>query len=75
MSPAETETVVERIRTIGESVDIVLIEHDMEMVFSLARRVVVLAQGRLLADGAPGEIASDPAVQEAYLGSDEDDDV
>jgi len=48
---------------------IVLIEHDMRVVFNLADRICVLDQGRLLADGTPKEIADDPRVQEAYLGS------
>ncbi len=75
MSPAETQAVSERIRSIGARTDVVLIEHDMEMVLTLAQRVIVLAQGRLLADGTPHEIARNPAVMEAYLGSDQDDDV
>jgi branched-chain amino acid transport system ATP-binding protein len=71
MSPAETEEAVALIRRIGERTDVVLIEHDMEVVFGLAARVVVLAQGRVLADGPPDAVAGDPAVQEAYLGQEE----
>ncbi|HZP93934.1 MAG TPA: ABC transporter ATP-binding protein [Burkholderiales bacterium] len=47
---------------------IVLIEHDMQVVFRLADRITVLDQGRLLAEGAPQEIADNHAVQAAYLG-------
>ena len=47
---------------------IVLIEHDMRVVFHLADRITVLDQGRLLADGAPDEIAASAAVRAAYLG-------
>ncbi len=47
---------------------IVLIEHDMRVVFHLADRITVLDQGRLLADGTPKEIAASEAVQAAYLG-------
>ncbi len=47
---------------------IVLIEHDMRVVFNLADRITVLDQGRLLAEGTPQEIAASEAVQAAYLG-------
>jgi branched-chain amino acid transport system ATP-binding protein len=47
---------------------IVLIEHDMRVVFNLADRITVLDQGQMLADGTPAEIAADPHVQAAYLG-------
>lgn len=51
-----------------ESYSIVLVEHDMRVVFHLADRISVLDQGALLAEGTPGEIAANPAVQAAYLG-------
>jgi len=47
---------------------IVLIEHDMRVVFLLADRITVLDQGALLAEGSAKEIAANAAVQEAYLG-------
>jgi branched-chain amino acid transport system ATP-binding protein len=47
----------------------VIIEHDMHVVFSLADRISVLAQGAIIAEGAPGEIKGHPKVREAYLGS------
>ncbi|MFC6487505.1 ABC transporter ATP-binding protein [Nitratireductor sp. GCM10026969] len=46
----------------------VIIEHDMHVVFSLADRVTVLAQGAVIADGKPDEVRGNPVVQEAYLG-------
>ena len=45
-----------------------LIEHNMDMVARLCSRVVVMAEGRLLAEGPPGDVTADPAVREAYLG-------
>jgi ABC-type branched-subunit amino acid transport system ATPase component len=47
---------------------ILLIEHDMDLVFSFARRISVLVAGRLLMEGEPSEVAADPRVREVYLG-------
>lgn len=51
----------------------IIIEHDMHVVFSLADRISVLAQGRIIATGTPDEIRNDPKVKEAYLGESEDE--
>ncbi|MCW8087400.1 ABC transporter ATP-binding protein [Sabulicella glaciei] len=72
MSPSETERTVARIRAVSATTDVVIVEHDMDVVFGLADRVVVLAEGRVLADGPPAVIAREPAVREAYLGEDEE---
>jgi branched-chain amino acid transport system ATP-binding protein len=45
-----------------------LIEHDMRVVFQLAQRILVLAEGRVLAEGSPDQISANEAVQTAYLG-------
>ena len=49
---------------------IVLVEHDMDAVFTLADRVSVLVYGRILATGTPAEIRANPEVRRAYLGED-----
>jgi branched-chain amino acid transport system ATP-binding protein len=50
---------------------VLLVEHKMKMVLGLSKRVVVLHHGRLLADGAPDEIRSNPEVRRVYLGQSE----
>jgi branched-chain amino acid transport system ATP-binding protein len=73
MSPVETENTVQKIRALSKQVDIVIIEHDMEVVFDLADDITVMAQGAVLARGTPQEIGADERVREAYLGRPEDE--
>jgi branched-chain amino acid transport system ATP-binding protein len=74
MSPAETSRAVAKIRDLARSIDVIIIEHDMDVVFGIADDITVLAQGAILASGKPAEIASDERVREAYLGRPEDED-
>ena len=67
MSASETRDVVELIRRIGASLTILIVEHDMQVVMSLAQRITVLDYGQVLAQGTPDEIQANPQVQEAYL--------
>jgi len=73
MSPAETERAVVRIREMARTIDIVIIEHDMPVVFDIADAITVMAQGAILASGNAKEIAADERVREAYLGRPEDE--
>ena len=69
VNPALLEFIIARIIDLNRGgTSILLIEHNMDMVARLCGRVVVMAQGRLLREGKPGEVARDPAVVEAYLG-------
>ncbi|MBP1849398.1 ABC transporter ATP-binding protein [Rhizobium halophytocola] len=69
MSHAETERMVGLIRTVSEGRTLLMIEHDMSVIFGLADRISVLVYGELLASDTPENIKSNAAVQEAYLGT------
>ncbi len=69
VNPALLELIIDRIAAIRErGITVLLIEHNMGMVGRLCSRVLVMAQGRLLAEGTPAAVVADPAVVEAYLG-------
>ena len=69
MSPAESARLVELLKSLPESVTVVIVEHDLEVVFALATSVTVLHLGRVLLTGSPDEVRASAAVQEAYLGT------
>jgi branched-chain amino acid transport system permease protein len=69
LAPGERQDVIRLIRRLAEGRTIVLVEHDMDAVFALAARIMVMHQGRPLAEGAPAEIRCDAQVRRAYLGS------
>ena len=69
LNPSEIRDVVPGIRAIADrGITIVMIEHVMQAVMSLAENVFVLSEGRIIAEGSPQAIATDPRVVEAYLG-------
>jgi branched-chain amino acid transport system ATP-binding protein len=69
MSRHDTNRTIELLKRIKErGMTKVIIEHDMHVVFSLADKISVLAQGRIIAEGPPDEVRGNPKVQEAYLG-------
>jgi len=69
MSRTETEAAVELIRRISQDRTLLIVEHDMSVVFGLADRISVLVYGRIIASGTPAEIRADEKVREAYLGA------
>jgi len=70
MSAAETRESIRLIEHIARERKLTLLftEHDMEVVFSIAQRITVLHQGRVIADGVPDEVRRDPEVRRVYLG-------
>jgi branched-chain amino acid transport system ATP-binding protein len=68
MNRSETAHTVELVRRITEHKTLLMVEHDMSVVFGLADRISVLVYGEIIASGPPEEIRGNPAVREAYLG-------
>jgi branched-chain amino acid transport system ATP-binding protein len=70
LRPTEVDLMVEVLRDLnaGRGITILLIEHVMRAVMALARRVIVMHHGEMLAEGTPEEVTSNPAVIESYLG-------
>ena len=69
MSNAETERATDLIRRVTVGKTLVMVEHDLGVVFNLADRITVLADGQVIASGPPAEVRGNPAVRTAYLGT------
>jgi branched-chain amino acid transport system ATP-binding protein len=64
----DVHTIIEVIERLPSDIAVLLIEHDMDLVFRVARHITVLVRGRVLIEGPPDRIARDPKVREVYLG-------
>ena len=69
MSPTETRNMINLIGTLPKALSILMIEHDMDVVFSVADRITVLYYGKVLVTGTPAEVQSSERVREVYLGT------
>jgi branched-chain amino acid transport system ATP-binding protein len=68
LSPGERGTLINLLLGLDPEITVLLIEHDMDVAFGVARRVTVMHEGRIIADGTPHEIRNDQTVQAVYLG-------
>ena len=68
MSPAETARITELIGGLARALTILIVEHDMDVVFALADRISVMHEGRVIADGSAAQVRGDARVNDVYLG-------
>lgn len=68
MSPAETAVIVRLIAELDRAITVLIVEHDMDVVFRIADRISVLHEGKVIAEGTPAEVRGDRLVNEVYLG-------
>ena len=68
MPAADTRIILDAIERLHEDIAVLIVEHDMDLVFRFARRITVMVGGAILTEGTREEIAADPRVRAVYLG-------
>ncbi|MBP0441452.1 ABC transporter ATP-binding protein [Tianweitania sediminis] len=66
---SDSHLIIDAIKRLPADLSVLIIEHDMELVFEVANRIIVLVNGTILVEGTPQEISQDPKVRELYLGA------
>lgn len=66
---SEGRTILAALSALPSELAVLVIEHDMDFVFNFAQRIIVLAEGKVVAEGTPAQVRSDPAVRAVYLGT------
>ena len=69
LTPTESADITERIRTLGRKITVLMIAHDMDLVFGVAERIILLHFGAISAEGTPDEIRANQTVKDIYMGS------
>ena len=69
LTPAENGELVQRLAALGRDTTVVLVAHDMDMVFGFAERVIVMQRGRVVVDGSPAQVRADRLVKDIYFGT------
>ena len=72
LSPKECDDMMNLIRRLGENLTVIMVAHDMDLVFGVAKRIIVLHYGQIIADGTCLDIQKNQQVQEIYMGIDEE---
>jgi branched-chain amino acid transport system ATP-binding protein len=76
VNPALTQSLLEHVRGLkDEGMSVLFVEHDMHMVRNISDWVIVMAEGKVVAEGPPNEVMKNPAVIDAYLGAHHDSDL
>jgi branched-chain amino acid transport system ATP-binding protein len=71
LTAAESADVINMLRNLGLDITVLVVAHDMDLVFGLAGRIIVLHYGQIIAEGTPEEIQAHPRVKEIYIGIEE----
>ena len=72
LTAAESADITSMIRNLGRDITVILVAHDMDLVFGVAERIIVLHYGEIIAEGTGERISTDPRVKEIYIGTEED---
>lgn len=72
LTSGERKDVMEMIRHLPSDIAVIIVDHDMDLVFGLANRIIVLHYGQVIAEGSPEEIQTHPKVKEVYMGIEEE---
>jgi branched-chain amino acid transport system ATP-binding protein len=71
LTTAESADITSRIRSLGKAITVILVAHDMDLVFGVAERILVLHYGEIIAEGTSEQISTNPKVKEIYMGTEE----